>query len=283
MNVLRTPVEMQQWSRLERDAGSSIGFVPTMGYLHPGHMALVKQAHTSADVVVVSIFVNPKQFGPREDLAAYPRDLDGDLHLLESAGVEALFLPDHADMYPEGFNTSIHVAGLTEGLCGASRPGHFDGVATVVLKLFNIVLPHVAVFGQKDYQQLRVIEQMVEDLNLEVRIASHPIVREQDGLALSSRNAYLTESERSQAAIIPIAVGKARDMVAAGKRDARVVVEALRAMFHREAPQLRIDYIDMVSPATLKPVHEMRGRVLLALAVHVGKARLIDNALIDVP
>jgi len=271
--------DMQARSEALRQAGKRIGFVPTMGYFHEGHLALMRKARKLSDVVVVSIFVNPTQFGPGEDYERYPRNLERDFKLAEAEGVDLLFAPSEEEMYPVGYQTYVEVSDLSRPLCGASRPGHFRGVATVVLKLFNIVKPHLAVFGEKDYQQLQVIKRMVRDLNLEVEIVPHPIVREPDGLAMSSRNVYLSPEERKSALCLYQALELARRRVPEGQRD----VPALKAEleeFISSHPHTRIDYVEFRDPETLEEKGMVDGPTLLALAVFVGKARLIDNTIL---
>ena len=251
-----------------------------MGYFHEGHLALMRKARELADVVVVSVFVNPIQFGPQEDYGRYPRDPERDRRLAEAEGVDILFAPSVEEMYPPGFQTYVEVTELSKPLCGARRPGHFRGVTTVVLKLFNIVKPHLAVFGEKDYQQLRVIQRMVRDLNLEVEIVPHPTVREPDGLAMSSRNVYLRPEERESARSLFRALELARRRVAEGEREAARLKKELEEFISRH-PYTRIDYIEFRDPETLEEKSRLEGRTLLALAVFVGKARLIDNIVLE--
>jgi len=251
--------------------------VPTMGALHQGHLSLIKLARKHADFVVVSIFVNPTQFGPQEDYKKYPRDLKKDAALCKSAGADLIFSPLPDEIYPKGFSTYINVEGLTQGLCGASRPGHFRGVATVVYKLFNIVRPDVAVFGQKDAQQLAVIKQMTKDLDLPVKIIGAPIVRERDGLAMSSRNAYLTMEERSEAPALYRALLKAKALAVSGQRSAVGIKSESKKILYRDAPLGEIDYIEIVDNKTLKPISEIQKGTLIALAAKFPNARLIDN------
>lgn len=279
MELITKVKDMQARSEALRQAGKRIGFVPTMGYFHEGHLALMRKARKLSDVVVVSIFVNPTQFGPGEDYERYPRNLERDFKLAEAEGVDLLFAPSEEEMYPVGYQTYVEVSDLSRPLCGASRPGHFRGVATVVLKLFNIVKPHLAVFGEKDYQQLQVIKRMVRDLNLEVEIVPHPIVREPDGLAMSSRNVYLSPEERKSALCLYQALELARRRVSEGQRD----VPALKAEleeFISSHPHTRIDYVEFRDPETLEEKGMVDGPTLLALAVFVGKARLIDNTIL---
>jgi pantoate--beta-alanine ligase len=265
-----------------RGRGQSVGLVPTMGALHAGHTALIRAARAETDFVVVSIFVNPTQFGPKEDLARYPRPLADDLRLCAAEGVDLVFNPEPAAVYPPGFSTYVEVTGFQDVLCGASRPGHFRGVTTVVLKLFNIVLPDVAYFGQKDAQQVRVIEQMAADLNVPVRVRRCPTVREADGLALSSRNAYLDAEQRRQAPALARALAEVRQRVEAGERDAAALQRLLRERIEG-TPGARLDYAALVDYDTLQPATEVRGTVLAALAVFFGTTRLIDNVLLTVP
>jgi len=279
MEVIKEISVMQKIAEELRREGFIIGFVPTMGYLHEGHLALVKMAKDKADKVVVSVFVNPLQFGPKEDYEIYPRDLERDLNLLKPLGVDYLFSPSVEEMYPRGFQTFVEVTELTKGLCGAFRPGHFRGVTTVVLKLFNIVKPHFAVFGQKDYQQFKVIERMVRDLDLDIQILAHPTVRDHDGLALSSRNSYLSEEERRSAISIYQALKYAERLVFGGERDPHRL-RALIKEYIEKFPHNRVQYIEIVDPETLEPVEKIEKDVLIALAVFVGKTRLIDNRLI---
>jgi len=281
MRVIEKIAEMQSWSDRMRAEGKRIGFVPTMGYLHEGHLSLVDRAKEMSDVVVVSVFVNPTQFGPSEDYRNYPRDLKRDVRLVEERGGDVVFCPSAEEMYPEGFATYVEVEGLTETLCGASRPGHFRGVTTVVTKLFNIVKPHVAVFGQKDAQQAIVIKRMTSDLNFDIEIEVAPTIREPDGLAMSSRNTYLTPSQRSQATSLYRALRAAERMIGSGERDAGRVIDEMRRIVGSQ-PEADIDYISIVSADDLKPVGEIKGRILVALAVRFGRARLIDNIMLDV-
>jgi len=260
-----------------RAAGRTIGFVPTMGYLHEGHLSLVRGSKKRCGATVVSIFVNPAQFGPGEDLQRYPRDLERDAAMLEREGAEALFVPAAEDVYPPGYRTYVEVHGLQDRLCGRSRPGHFRGVATVVLKLFNIVRPDVAFFGAKDAQQALIIEKMARDLDLDVEIAVCPIVRDPDGLALSSRNAYLSPEERKAATVLSRSLAEAERLVRAGERDAARLVDRVKDIIAGE-PLARLDYAEIVEGETLEPAVEVRGDTLVLLAVFIGRTRLIDNA-----
>jgi pantoate--beta-alanine ligase len=264
---------------LKEARSKTIGFVPTMGYLHEGHLSLVDQAKEKADVVVMSIFVNPLQFGPNEDLANYPRDIERDSRLAESRGVDILFFPPVKEMYPEGSKTIVTVKDITESMCGASRPGHFDGVATVVTKLFNIVQPDYAFFGMKDAQQVAVITQMVRDLNMSVEVVPCPIVREADGLALSSRNVYLSKEEREQALVLSRSLKKVQEMVEEGERNAASLREAIETTI-KQSPLADIDYIEIRSYPELAPLDELRGNCIVALAVRFGRTRLIDNIML---
>ena len=280
MRIVESALEMQQAALALRAQGRRIGFVPTMGNLHDGHLSLVRIAKKHSDVVVVSIFVNPTQFGPNEDFAAYPRTFEADRAMCEAEGVDLVFYPSVPDMYPAGASVSLTENSLSRTLCGAARPGHFDGVCTVVAKLFNIVLPHVAVFGEKDAQQLRVIRRMVRDLRFPVEIVSGPTAREADGLARSSRNQYLTAEQRPQAVCLRRALDEAERLFAAGERDSNNLVAAMRAVVAR-APAAKIDYIEIVDDETLQPLAGPIARpALAALAVWVGTPRLIDNAVL---
>lgn len=264
-----------------RQAGRTVGFVPTMGYLHEGHLTLMRQAKEAHGVVVASIFVNPLQFGPKEDFASYPRDLERDSQMAAAAGVDVLFAPDVKEMYPGGFENMlafVDVRDVTEHLCGASRPGHFRGVATVVTKLFNIVEPDAAYFGQKDAQQVVVIRRMAEDLNMRVRIVAVPIVREADGLAMSSRNVYLNPAERQAALVLIKSLRLAEQSFMAGERNAPQIIAQMRRLIEQE-PLATVDYISISDPNNLENVAEIGGSALVALAVRIGKTRLIDNLL----
>jgi pantoate--beta-alanine ligase len=276
MNVVTSVAGMKARARQWKKEGKKVGFVPTMGYLHEGHLSLVRESKKRADVTVVSIFVNPTQFGPNEDFKKYPRDLEKDSAFLEKGGVDCLFYPATADIYPPGYRTYVEVHGLQDRLCGRSRPGHFQGVATVVLKLFEIVGPDIAFFGAKDAQQVLIIQKMAADLDLDTEVVTCPIVREPDGLALSSRNAYLSCEERKSALVLSISLRWAERAVAAGERDAAKLIAGIRAAIEAE-PQARVDYVEAVDPVNLEPVAEVRGDVLIALAVFIGSTRLIDN------
>jgi len=276
MRVVESLAEMKALARAWRRAGRTIGFVPTMGYLHEGHLSLVRESKARADVTVVSIFVNPTQFGPNEDFQKYPRDLAKDKAYLETGGVDCLFYPTAAEVYPPGYRTYVEVTGLQDKLCGRSRPGHFRGVATVVFKLFEVVRPDLAFFGAKDAQQVLIIRRMAADLDLDLEIVTCPIVREPDGLALSSRNAYLDPEERKAALVLSTSLRWAERSVAAGERDAARLAAGIRSVIEAE-PLARIDYVEAVDPETLEPVAEVRGEVLVALAVFFGSTRLIDN------
>ncbi len=276
MDILTTTEEMKTWSRRASAAGATIGFVPTMGYLHEGHLALMRRAREENDRVAVSIFVNPTQFGPQEDLDHYPRDEQGDTAKCREVGVEAIFMPHPGQMYAPGFQTYVSVEELSRPLCGASRPGHFRGVATVVLKLFNIVQPTRAYFGTKDYQQCRVIETMVTDLDLDVEIVPCPIVREPDGLAMSSRNAYLSPGERREALCLHEALRAAQDLFHRGEERGDLILAAMTKRIARE-PSARIDYVSLIDPESLQPLERVGNRAVAALAVRIGRTRLIDN------
>ena len=277
MQILSSALEMQQTALALRAQGKRIGFIPTMGNLHDGHLSLIRIARQHADVVVVSIFVNPTQFGPTEDFAAYPRTFEEDRVLCEKEGTDIVFHPPVSEMYPDGTSVSVVETALSDTLCGAARPGHFDGVCTIVAKLFNLVLPHVAVFGAKDAQQLRIIRRMVRDLRFPVEIVPGPTIREPDGLARSSRNQYLTPAQRPQAACLRRALDEAERLFAAGERDPQNILAAMQALVGK-APDARIDYIAIVDNETLQPLAgPIAAPVLVALAIWVGKPSLIDN------
>jgi len=279
--LVTTVAELRAATDAVRARGDRVGFVPTMGALHEGHLSLVREARRRAALAVASIFVNPTQFGPSEDLARYPRDLDGDLAKAGVAGADLVFAPTVAEMYPAGEKTRVAVSGLTEGLCGAFRPGHFDGVTTVVCKLFAAVGPCVAIFGRKDYQQLKVIERMTKDLLLPVEVVGMPIVREPDGLAMSSRNAYLSAEERARALSLHRGLGAARALFEAGTRRAAVLLAAARPPI--AAAMASIDYLTLADPETLAPVPDDADagpRALLAVAARIGKTRLLDNVVL---
>jgi pantoate--beta-alanine ligase len=282
MQVIGLVAALRQHLGARRMAGKRIGLVPTMGFLHDGHLSLVRAARQECDVVVMSIFVNPKQFGPNEDFESYPRDMERDLRLARDGGVDVVFTPDVSEVYPEGFQSEVSVRGLTEPLCGALRPGHFNGVTTVVAKLFNMVGPDRAYFGQKDYQQAAVIQRMVADLNMPLTVVVCPIVRESDGLAMSSRNAYLSPVERLAAQVLSRALKVAESRIAAGERRAQPLEAVLREVIAAE-PLARLDYVAVCDPQTLSPLEVLPETVLVALAVYIGRPRLIDNALYTVP
>ena len=265
--------DLRRWVREARAAGRRVALVPTMGYLHAGHLSLVAEARRRAETCVASIFVNPLQFGPSEDLARYPRDLQGDLGKAASAGTDVAFVPDARDVYPTGFQTTVQVAELERGLCGPFRPGHFAGVATVVCKLFNVVRPDVAVFGEKDYQQLAIVRRMTTDLDMGIEIVGIPTVREADGLAMSSRNAYLSPAERARALSLSRALFAARDAAAGGVRDGARLVAQARAALDVD----RVDYVELVDADTLQQVTDLQRPAVLAVAAFVGRTRLIDN------
>lgn len=275
MKIITSTAEMTVWSKEFQAKGRTIALVPTMGFFHQGHLALMKQAADEADLVVVSLFVNPTQFGEGEDLSSYPRDFERDKELARGQGVDVLFCPEVADMYPGKGLTTVVVEQLTSGLCGASRPGHFDGVTTVVAKLFNVVLPQVAVFGQKDLQQLIVIKRMVLDLNFPIHIIAHPIVREEDGLALSSRNTYLSKYERQRALCLSQALCMAQQHIRQGGNPAQVL-----DLVHEKiasSSDVEIDYLVLIDDRTLGFCETIDEHAVLAMAVKVGKTRLIDN------
>lgn len=279
MKIVGTVKEVREQVKEWKKQGLSVGFVPTMGYLHEGHKSLMDAARKGNDKVVVSIFVNPMQFGPTEDLATYPRDLEHDAALCESAGVDLIFHPEPEEMYEKDFCSFVDMTGLTEGLCGKTRPIHFRGVCTVVNKFFNIVTPDRAYFGQKDGQQLAVIRRMVRDLNMDIEIVGCPIVREEDGLAKSSRNTYLSEEERKAALILSKTVALGKEL-AKTEKDANKVVEAMKKNIETE-PMAKIDYVEAVDALSMAPVEKLEGTCMLAMAVYIGKTRLIDNTLIN--
>jgi pantothenate synthetase (EC 6.3.2.1) len=282
MNIINDPQELQQQCLTWRRDGLRIGLVPTMGYLHDGHQALMRHARTLCDRLVVSIFLNPTQFGPGEDLDKYPHDPEGDKAKALGCGTDLLFMPDPAAMYAPDHATWIDVPDLGRHLCGARRPGHFRGVCTVVTKLFMLAQPEVAVFGRKDWQQLAILKRLVRDLNIPVDLVGHDIVREADGLALSSRNAYLTREERAAAPAIRQGLVKLAKMVQKGERDPEVARKFLRDEYAATLPMGTVDYIELVDPDDITPVAAVTGPVLAAVAVGMGKARLIDNILIEV-
>lgn len=272
--------EIRQAVQTARELGLSIGLVPTMGYLHAGHRSLIERARRENDRVMVTIFVNPTQFGPNEDFASYPRDLDNDLNLCQQAKADWVFAPDAAEIYPEPSLISFDVASLGDYLCGARRPGHFSGVCLVVSKLFNICQPTRAYFGEKDAQQLAIIRRMSSDLNFPVQIVGCPIIREADGLAMSSRNTYLSPAERRAALVVPSTLNRARTALAAGERSAAVLIRLMQTTVDNE-PLARADYLSVVDSRTLQPVTEITQDALIAVAINIGKTRLIDNFLFE--
>lgn len=276
MKIVKTVDEVRAQVKEWREEGLSVGLVPTMGYLHEGHQSLIKKSVEQNDRTVVSVFVNPMQFGPTEDLESYPRDLEADARLVESTGGDLIFNPEPEEMYKDGFCSFVNMTGLPDALCGLTRPVHFKGVCTVVNKLFNIVKPDRAYFGEKDAQQLAIIMRMVKDLNMDIEIVGCPIIREADGLAKSSRNIYLTPEERKAAVILSKSVALGKKMVAEGEKDAKKIVTAMKELINGE-PLATIDYVEMVDMDTMKAIDEVKGHVLCAMAVKFGKARLIDN------
>lgn len=279
MDTIFSVAEMNRFASLAGKEGKSISFVPTMGFLHEGHVSLIRAARKRGDVCVVSIFVNPAQFGAGEDFQSYPRDLEHDTEIALKSGVDVLFVPGAAEMYPKGYQTYVDVEEITLPLCGASRPGHFRGVATVVAKLFNIVKPDSAFFGEKDYQQLTVIRRMVEDLNMGVEIVGMQIVREPDGLAMSSRNAYLSPAERKSARCLSRAISAAVELYRSGERSVPLLRnEALRIL--GEEPAAHVDYVELRDGESLAEVDTAGDGTVLALAVRIGATRLIDNRML---
>lgn len=281
MQIIESVKEMQRYSDRLRQQQKRLAVVPTMGYLHEGHLSLVRLAKEHADSVIVTIFVNPRQFGPTEDYKTYPRDLARDVKLVASAGADCVYAPTPEEMYPEGYQTTVRVDKLTQHLCGISRPTHFEGVTTVVIKLFNATKAHVAVFGEKDFQQLQVIRRMVRDLDIDIEILGAPIVREPDGLAMSSRNKYLSAQERKAALVLSRSLFEIRDMCTKGERDAlklsRHVWQNISAV-----PEAKIDYIKICDRETLEDAAQLKGDGVVALAVFFGKTRLIDNIILKV-
>jgi pantoate--beta-alanine ligase len=281
MLITRTIAETRAALAHARAQGNRIGFVPTMGYLHEGHLRLIDIARQHSDFVVVSIFVNPTQFGPHEDFASYPRDFERDRKLCEARGTGLIFAPEVSEIYPERSLITFQIEKLADRLCGARRPGHFNGVVLVVSKLFNIVQPDIAVFGQKDAQQLIIIKRLVQDLNFPVRIIAAPTVREPDGLAMSSRNVYLSSEQRAQSTVLYKSLQRAKALIESGERDPQQIIAEMRKLI-ATVSEAKIDYIEIVRVSDLQPIEKLDGLVLIALAVYFGKARLIDNIILDV-
>lgn len=276
MKIIDSARDMQSFSEILRRQGKIIAFVPTMGYFHEGHLNLMREGRKRGDCVVVSIYVNPTQFGPNEDFERYPRDLERDLAMARSVGVDAIYHPSNSEMYPQHYQTYVVVEEVTANLCGLSRPGHFRGVATVCAKLFNAVKPHLAVFGKKDFQQLVTIKRMVRDLNMDLEVVGMATTREPDGLAMSSRNVYLSAEERKSALGLSRSLKMAGDLYQQGERDAATIIGMVRS--HIESnPYTNIDYVQICDTATMKDVARLEGECVIALAVRVGKTRLIDN------
>ena len=280
MDCAKTIVEVRSWVGARRCGGQSIGFVPSMGALHEGHRSLIEAARAQCDCVVVGIFVNPTQFGPNEDYRGYPRPVEDDLAVCDDAGVDLVFMPGVEEMYPQPGLTAVHISDLAEGLCGAFRPGHFDSVATVVTKLFHIVGPDRAYFGEKDFQQLRIIQRMVKDLNLPVEIVACPTVRESDGLAVSSRNRYLTDAQRRQATALYRSMREAAEAVAAGEVEVARLIAEIEDNLKQSGP-CTVDYVKIVDPMTLRELDRVEGWARICVAVRIGRCRLIDNLEVD--
>ena len=280
MKIIRSCRQMLVYSRRMRQSRKRIGFVPTMGYLHDGHLSLIRAARRDTDIVVMSIFVNPIQFGPKEDLKRYPRDLKRDIKLAKLSGVDIIFYPTDKSMYPSDFRTYVEVSKLSSLLCGKSRPGHFRGVTTVVTKLFNIVEPDIVYFGQKDAQQAIIIKRMIRDLNMPLKIKILPIIRERDGLAMSSRNSYLNQSERVDALVLNQALKLAKSLIKRGERESGYLIKKMKTLINKKRCA-KIDYVQIVDLKNLTPVRKIRGKVLIALAIWIGRTRLIDNLIMD--
>ncbi len=280
MQIINHITDMQHWSEARRLEGKRIAFVPTMGFLHEGHLSLVREGKKRGDVVIVSIFVNPMQFNQQADFATYPRSLEQDQHMLEEVSTDVLFYPKAQEIYPQGFQTAVEVDKVSQPLCGAFRPGHFRGVATVVTKLFNITKPHVALFGEKDFQQCVVIKRMVKDLNFDLEVLAMPTIREPDGLAMSSRNARLSPTERQTSLCLSRALNRAQEMAVHGERRASSILQVVQETIAREGG-IRIEYASLCHPETLEEVTVVSGPTLLALAAWVGDIRLIDNRVIE--
>ena len=280
IKVITTATEMQEHSNRMRSLGKTVAFVPTMGFLHKGHLSLIKEGRKLGDDLVVSIFVNPSQFSPGEDFESYPRNFDKDLKLLQKEGVDVIFSPNEDELYQDGFQTYVELKNLPNHLCGISRPIFFRGIATVITKLFNIVRPHIAIFGQKDYQQLTVIRRMVRDLNFDIKIVGFPTVREPDGLAMSSRNSYLTPEQRSNAVSLYKSLKQSKKLVESGIKEAKRIIDAAYALI-KSHPETTIDYIAICDPETLVDMETIDRPALMALAVSIGKTRLIDNMILN--
>lgn len=279
MKIIEDIMEMQRYVTQLRWEGKIIGFVPTMGALHKGHISLVEHAKSESDHLIVSIFVNPAQFGPQEDYKEYPRDMEGDAQKVASVGADTLFLPSVSQIYPEGYRTYIEVKDISDVMCGRARPGHFRGVATVVLKLFNLIKPHKAFFGQKDFQQTVIIKKMIEDLNSDVNVVVLPTVREEDGLAMSSRNQYLAPEERKSATVIYRSLQEAQLLFNKGERSAELLRYTIIKVFKSE-PSVLLEYVAIVNPETLEEVKEAENGTVIAIAARIGKTRLIDNIIL---
>jgi pantoate--beta-alanine ligase len=279
MKVIKSVSEIHEFASKLKNENKKIAFVPTMGFLHDGHLSLVREAKKHGDILILSIFVNPKQFGENEDLDKYPRDLERDLSLCEKEGVDIVFTPTKNDFYDENFQTNISVQKITQTLCGLSRPTHFDGVTTVVLKLFNVVRADVAIFGQKDFQQYLVIKQMVDDLFHPTRIIIAPIVREKDGLAMSSRNKYLSDEERENARVLSKSLQNAKKLIESGEKNSEKIISEIKEQIN-SVPS-KIDYIEIKDQSTLENIQKIKNPIVIALAVFIGNTRLIDNILIE--
>jgi pantoate--beta-alanine ligase len=280
MDIIKSIIEMNLWVQQKHRQNKTIGFVPTMGFFHEGHLNLMRTAKQQCDLVVVSIYVNPTQFGPNEDFSKYPRDLDRDFRLAEEVGVETVFVPFDKKIYPEGYKTYVQVEELSGKLCGKSRPGHFRGVATIVTKLINIVQPDVLYLGQKDAQQAILLQKMVYDLNINTKVVVVPTIRESDGLAMSSRNKYLNPEERQQATVLHQSLQLAKSIISSGEKESDKIIDAMQDMI-RKQPNAKIDYIAIVDPETLEDIPVIEKHVLIAVAVFIGKTRLIDNIIIN--
>ena len=276
MEIIKTIKEMKEFASQTRRAGKIIAFVPTMGYFHDGHLSLMREGRRRGDLLIVSLFVNPTQFSPNEDFKNYPRDFERDRKMAEEVGVDILFVPEADEMYPHDHQTIVRVEKVTQNLCGRSRPTHFQGVTTVVLMLFEIVMPHVAIFGEKDYQQLVTIQQMVKNLHMSVEVMGMPTIRESDGLALSSRNTYLLPEERKAALSLYRSLQKAKELLQKGERKADRILQEVKGIL-QSGPLVRIDYVQICDAHTLKYVDQIEGDVVIALAAYLGKIRLIDN------